>query len=384
MCEYSIIIRNKEMGNVSNMKNGYYLFLSAIVISCVLPIMEANAKGKSCVAGEFLFSTKCRACPVGCYCTGGDLYSLDPDNNLNNTSLAQFCAGSLSECYTGNSKLTQDKSEYSDWTWGKCGRQDAAHIWRCPDGYTSPEKAKDILDCYKQCTPPGGNQKLPYKKITCNKGYYLPYRKTECASCKSFAGKVCPETIDVYPDCSKNQGLKDCPAGEKPNADATACEKETPAVQESPKAPETTQEPVNCTGNTIMNSSNDGCTSCPNGYEPNTDHTECVEKAPEMISVPAGKYLPANRTTIADCPQTSNKYCPGGEFFPASKTQGLLDCPLNGTSNTTKTACTVKITKDQMQYGPGGKETPEASQCWLQKDPAKFQACVFGIKIVED
>ena len=210
---------------------------------------------------------------------------------------------------------------------------------------------------------------MPCKTWTpCDPGTYLPANRETCAVCleNSFCeGGEWEKTANV-------KGLKACPT-------------ERPKSQPGAKSEQECFSKKECTGNTIFNTEGTGCATCDSGYEPNEDHTKCIQKAPETIVVQAGKYLRAGETTESDCPKDNvRKYCPGGEFTKLNKNQGYVDCPLNGRSNSDKKTCYVTITKEQMKYGPNGKDTPVASQCWTQTNPVKYQACVFGIKLQED
>ena len=69
---------------------------------------------------------------------------------------------------------------------------------------------------------------------------------------------------------------------------------------------------------------------------------------PSAITCPAGKYLPANKTTCAAC--TSGNYCVGGTFKKKSTDQGLSPCPTgyknSAASSTKNTQCYMKVTKN--------------------------------------
>lgn len=291
------------------------------VTMCFLPA-ESFAKSKSCSAGEFLFSTKCRDCPIGCYCAGGDLSSLDPDDNLSANTLASYCAGSTSECYTGNSKFTKDKSEYSNWSWGACGRQDAAKIYRCPDGYTSNSNSTAKSECYFKSS---SGDTVYYTARNCSAGTYLPAKSGSCQQCTKGEKDYCPGVSNVYPSPSKPQGVSTCENGKQPNNDRTAC---VEIAKNEPKK-----------------------------------QTQTNKKT--KIHCESGEYLKADTEKCVEC-SGSAKYCPGGDFNKLSKDQGIFNCPNGGRANKDKSACTITFTKKQMQ------------ECWIYSgDSDMYKECLF-------
>ena len=340
----------------------FFLFECMIIVFFPINIF---AKSKSCDPGEFLFSYYCTDCPKGCFCSGGDLYSLDPDYNLSKDDLKKYCAGTLSECYTGNSKFTEDKTEYPSWSWGDCGRQDAAKIYKCPTGFTSEEKQKTKSACYFKSD---SGDTVYWTVRSCEAGTYLPAKSGSCKSCKTGTNNYCPGLTDAYPSTTKDQGISTCPDGKKPNMARTACE----------------DDGISCIAGTYLPANSSTCAACPDGFYcpqgtwqpqpidqgknrctgstvPNEERTECIQGA---ITVSEGYYLPANTTEPVPC-KGAKSYCPGGTFDKASKDQGIFDCPKGGRANKNKTACTITIIKNHMK------------ECWTDSgDPDKYKTCV--------
>lgn len=242
---------------------------------------------------------------------------------------------SIDECYkedeNGN-KIFYNEEYYEN----KKDQKSNNSNLNCPAGFPdSPEDAKSEEECYKTCTAGhtgGRGPKIHNKKVSCEKGYFLPYEKETCKKC-DIAGSVCPGVIDVYPSCSDNRGLKRCDPDERPNNDKTACE----------KIPEQTEEL-------------------------------------SIITVDAGYYLKKGEITQKKCPGATN-YCPGGEFEKNDEEdQGVYKCN-KGEPNELKTACHVTLKADIMSYGKDGSLKNPESHCWLlynENDPKKYMKCVLN------
>ena len=383
------------------------LFSTNALIFCV----EADAKSGKCGVGEFLFSTACRTCKAGCYCTGGNktTYSFDPDDKISHEQAEQWCTRKIETCPKGST------SGYGD-----CGRPGSAEIYRCPEKYpNSATGAKSDAECYITCTSGKAKGMTFYNKtkVHCNKGSYLPAGGTSSSDCKSCntinpaTGAYCPEDGDYIPYC-EDQGVKTCPAGKAPNTARTGCEDKVKCPDDFPYfkgGGQNTLErcykkcsnggtldykKIKCKkGEYLKGVSCKPCSEldpdakeiCPSDFEaypecdgkiqsskkcapdetPNEDRTSCIGKEQ---SVPKGKYLRAKQDTPEPCP-SGKYYCPGGDFRKEDKDQGKFQCPGKTKPNSEKSACMMVIEKEKMSL----------KKCWKQSsDPEKYKKCVFA------
>ena len=373
----------------------------------------AFAKSGTCSNGQFLFSTKCRTCPAGCYCTGGntETMSLDPDNKIKASVLESYCKGESDSCPQGKANGGE--------AYGACGRHNNAKLFRCPRDYAySAAGATSITSCYAKCN----GQPLYYEQKSCKSGEYRPKGTNDCKPCPDDGKSYCTGVSNFYRTCdgaSSDQGKSTCDIdnGKVPNSTRTACVDKKCAAGEELKDGKCVSIKIHCIageylpansescaacpsgkvclggdfdkrsidqgddgtcdGNNIINSKGSGCTPCPAGTAPNENHTVCSETA---IHVDPGYYLRPNSAEPTSCANAgARKYCPGGDYKKGPSAAGIFDCPFNGTSEDHIT-CNVSITEEQMQYGPAGKNAPLESQCWLRTDPDDYRTCIFGTR----
>ena len=335
------------------------LFLFVTCTLCMILPDQTFAKSATCGVGEFLFSTKCRDCKPGCFCTGGGTktLSLDPDDKISASVLEAYCRHERNDCPKGSANGGE--------AYGACGRHNNAKIYRCPDAFpNSSSKATSEEQCYTTV----GSKKLYYKKVSCIAGKYLPINSDSCVPCKTGERDYCPGIENVYPSVSTDKGVSSCAPNQKANSTHTACE----------------DNGITCIAGTYLPADSLTCAACPDGYYckggtwpqqpidqgnercsgstvPNEKRTACIQGT---ITVSEGYYLPANATEPVVC-KGAKSYCPGGKFDQSPKDQGIFDCPNGGRANKDKTACTITISKNQM------------SQCWQESgDAENFKSCV--------
>jgi hypothetical protein len=380
---------------------------TSLGIACISLIALNRVAFAACYdseAGEYCLTYKKYQCPTGCYCekATGDQGALDRKGNgkrdISSGEVEKWCSSrDATKCTWQN-------------TSGECGTSNAAKVFLCPSEFPNSEAgAKSAKDCFTQV----GNSKLFNKTINCKAGEYLPKFSSTCSLCdinRRESGYYCPGG-DLHTSLSKDQGYKLCPAGTRPNGTMQSCDKIKDITCEPGKYLPGGKNVTSCQkcrsgrfyvceGGTFTPGLYDqGIRKC-SGVSANEDHTACDYESPHevendlsaktqetennssstAISVPGGKYLPANTTLPAACKGTTN-YCPGGTFSVASYDQGLEKCPVGATANKDKTACEIRLNKIQMQYGPLGTTTPYPKQCWLlSADPVKYQECVLSTK----
>ena len=309
------------------------------------------------------------SCPGGCYCTGGTKFALGTDYSADD-----YCRGVVGD----------------DWHF------DSAHIYRCPDYYSSsPAGSSSVSNCYN------ASNNFRYRNdLSCSAGKYLPANSETCADC--LDGYVCTG-ISGKSASSSDQGLSTCPDGKQPNADKSACEGavQCPKGSYLPKNTQTCAEcpdgfvckggsfrinqPTDqgklypkdaCPGSkSIVNKYRDGCESCLGGnMKANEDHTECVE---HDMDIAPGYYLKANATAPSAC-FGAKKFCPGGTFSKQAEDQGRYDCPFGANATADNKGCQLKLTKKQMENGASG-----AGKCWLKTNVEDFKSCIYGVRIQE-
>ena len=268
--------------------------------------------------------------------------------------------------------------------------------------------------------------------IHCKPGTYLPSiekgKVTKCESCPSQY--ACPGG-DFVPS-NLAAGLEKCDKDKKPNGDKTKCvsnkliladskftDKIKSKIKDKSKDKLTDKNstqskgkdtyitclagqylPINqnhcadclenyyCEGGKWMPnaSMNNGLVKCASGLvsaKGSKSSSNCVKPVPDMVTCEPGKYLPAKSKECRECGGT-NKYCPGvGPIRPDSALdQGIKVCPLNTTTNKTKSACQLTLTKDMMRYGIGKTASTELDeQCWIHEEIADYEKCMFGGKL---
>ena len=316
---------------------------------------SAFAACYSSEAGEYCLTSKKYTCPAGCYCqkAPGDYGALDRKGNgqrdIYQEDVAAWCKNGTACKWSAGS--------------GQCGTSNDAKIFRCPSGFTSDAGKASIEECYASC----GGTKLPYKKIHCEKGYFLHYKTKECYKCEgrnsdpSLSAKAICIGGDFYPTCgTNNQGTQLCEDPMVPNKERTECVLKT----------------VTCGSNEIYNADKTACTKCAVGTTPNSSQTECVEASAQTVQ--PGYYLPKGSGSKPQQCSGATYYCPGGEFTESDTDQGKFKCPSGSTANPRKTACTLKIPKDNLKFGPD-KNMPEDYQCWMYiGDASKYKSCVLS------
>ena len=341
----------------------------------------------SCGGGMYLpkGETKCRGCPpTNVYCPGIKDVSVDKTNDQG-----------VFSCPEGTKQAQNRQS--CELTSCPAGQYLAnAKCNDCPSRFPkSSYDSKSESECYTLASD--GKTKLYNKLIVVPAGQYLPKESMSPAKCPS--GKYCkgsaalgkPEgwgpRFGEYGDI----GAYNCDAGQKPNADATACvKKDEPKKEETTTCEpgyylpsglstcETCLDGSACKGGTFtVKSGNQGIVECKVGYETvSDDKSRCIVTAAKCAP---GFYLKANKDKCTVCEGT-NKYCPGGDFGLADYDQGIHSCPINGNVNGDRSGCKIKLSKTSMYYGLGGKNTNYMDQCWSSKSIEEYKVCLFGIQ----
>ncbi len=291
-----------------------------------------------------------------------------------------------------------DAGKYLPRGWSRCTSCDLDSRYYCPGGYFIPSVSKSVG--LKEC--PSGKVANSAKttcitstassqsgSAKCKAGQYLPSGSKQCVSCANLDSRYyCPggQTFSV---ASYDQGLKQCPVNKVADSLHTSCivqNQPTVRCEAGKYLPATASVCTSCPGDSRyycpggvtfnIASFDQGLKTCAYGKEANNAKTACITVS--AIEVPAGKYLPANKVSPATCKGTTN-YCPGGQFDMESFDQGIFECPFNSRANSSKTACTITLSKVQMQFGASGTSTPYPRQCWHQTDdPAKYMSCVLA------
>lgn len=286
-------------------------------------------------AGKYCHNLQNSTCPAGCYCPGKGGYTA-------------YTAGKV-ESWCKNRTGLNSGGLNSD------GTVLASCVYLCPSGFTSDAGKSSASECYLS----GCSSKTTYKTgIKPKVGEYLPKCAHTPVKCPS--GSRCPGG-GSYTSSTSDQGIaENCAPGTQPNSNHTACEKKT----------------VTCGSNEIYNSDKTACTKCEVGTHPNSSKTECVAAAAQTVQ--PGYYLPKGANQKPKQCTQSTFYCPGGEFTESDTDQGKLKCPSGSTANSRKTACTLKISKENLKFGPD-KNMPEDYQCWMYVgDAAKYKSCVLS------
>ena len=388
-------------------KTGFYAKISCFAVVSILTqigqgfaIPAAALSATQCNAGQYYDNErkKCIGCP-----------SLFPK--------ADPGATSKNDCYTeaDNQKLYRQyisckAGQYLPSKSNACVKCKTDSRYYCPGNRFYPSLTEDrgLQTCpsgkvaneeHTACVSKSAKQSTSQSSaITCEPGKYIPRGWTYCTGCRSGDRYYCPGGTFV-PSETESMGLKECPDGMISNGNgstSTGCMEPTlhcdPGQYLASRAKKC-RDCVRyylCEGGTfsVGLAFDQGIKKCEGKLVANANHTACeADKTIELIkslrdediTVPAGKYLPADKTRPVTCTWTT-KYCPGGTFKKASTDQGVEDCPFGSKSNSNRTACTVTLSMDQMRYGPSGNGTPYSRQCWHQadtNDPGKYVGCVF-------
>ena len=305
------------------------IFFCGALLACT-PFAKANAV--ACGAGQYPYLSWCHGCAEGCYCKGPGFYQ---------------GAGYLGSCNPANGTMK----------FGALGKSSGWNdVYTCPKDFPkSKGGAKSEEDCYND----DGGEAVYNKSVDCPAGKYLPARKNACIACKDDSKSYCPGGA-FRASLSSDQGIQECKEGEKPNATKTGCEEEI----------------IQCEPDEIFTYNRKSCTKCEVGTHPNSSQTECVEAAAQ--SVQPGYYLPKGAGSKPKQCSESTYYCPGGDYTESSEDQGKFKCPKDTIANQKKTACVVKIKKEQLKKGPN-ENTPEEFQCWMNlTDIEKYKLCVIA------
>ena len=228
--------------------------------------VESSAIVVRCPAGNYLpaNSMTCEVCPKGYYC---------PE---------------VSFTYTGQEQ-------------GKT---------KCPTGYTSDSSSLANTDCYINVDD--GKYKTTKTGTTteaCASGKFKSSHKSYynaedyCYSCIEGSTSTAGSST-----CTACQG-KTTSGNGKPSCDAD-CSNKTGVA---------TWVQASWTVNYVNNSCK--VDTCLSGYTKDSTNNKCVAQG---ITCEAGKYLPANSSTCAQCP--ANSYCEGGTFTYTGAEQGRKAC----------------------------------------------------------
>lgn len=269
----------------------------------------------SCKEGQYPYLSWCHDCIEGCYCTGPGIY---------------HGAGYLNSCNPSTAKTRFGALE-KDSGWN--------NVYTCPSKFPkSPKGAKSAEDCYADI----GGKPVYNKSIKLEPGKYLPINSNTATKCKTNGNRYyCPGGMTVRPSFDRDQGIKECPSGQKANSSLTGCE-----------TVKTTEK-------------------CNPGY-----------------------YLPKNATSCKVC-KSRYYLCIGGTFpLKPSSDQGIRKCDGNLIANSGHTQCVastqtsvpqttttkitkITLTKNQMKFGLKGAATPVESQCWTKyKNKGEYISCV--------
>lgn len=405
---------------------------------CVLPMV---GYAKNCGSTEFLFTGNCYTCFSGCYCVNHSK-KLDPLNTISVSQAQSWCNKQIESCdHSGRNGyglcgysdiMNRCPSSFPKSDPGATSSEDCYVLsgstklhYRsiaCMRGKYLPAGSESCADCrtgekdfctggrslYPSVTQDQGISTCPDgKKATanhmacedmpaatvCPAGTYLRADSTSCTQCPSDF--ICPG--GSYSKQSYDQGKESCEGNSVPNANHTACVSGDVNCIAGTYLPANTktcaacpdgyvcaggafsQQPIDrgkerCSGDKVPNEQKTACVSCAAGQKPNDDNTACSDAD---IVVSPGWYLPANAVQQRQC-FGEKKYCPGGEYSKKSTEQGRFDCPYNSNPTKNRAACELKLTKDQLKFGPLGKQG--SIECWAMTSPEDYTACVYGVR----
>ena len=307
-------------------------------------LAELKKSKVSCKYGQYLpkNSLKCEPCFDRYYCLGGTFTPSGSDQGLKTCKSGYEPNSDHTKCVVQKKKKPDSFIE------------SLKNRVRCSPGQYLPKNVKNCAPCKNRYYCPGGlflasttdvglktckpgfqpdetRKKCVSSYVSCTAGTYLPINKNHCADC--LAGYYC-EGGKWMPDSSMNHGLTKCASGL-----------------------------VSAKGSKKL--------------------SDCVKPVPDMVTCEPGKYLPAKQKECRECSGT-NKYCPGvGPVRPSNDIdQGIRVCPLNTSTNKTKSACQITLTKDMLRYGIGKTAATEMDdQCWVKKEIPDYEKCMFGGKL---
>ena len=226
---------------------------------------DIYAQWSACVAGTYSTNNNCSNCPANSYSDGAS-----------NASCTACPAGMISAASSKSKtacKVTCAAGKYLAKNTSTCAA--------CPVGsycgggtyYFNASADQGKTACPSGMTSAASSSVKTACKITCAAGKYLAANGTSCSNCP--AGKYCKGGTYNF-NTSANQGITG-----------------------------------NCNANTYSTGSAGAasCTACPSGM---TSAAGSTAKTACKITCAAGKYLPANGTSCANCP--ANNYCLGGTF----------------------------------------------------------------------
>lgn len=208
----------------------------------------------------------------------------------------------------------------------------------CPAGFKNTELNATSQDkCYVVWA---GGIMLYYKRVSCLQGKYLPAghgwngQTNGCTACPDDGKSYCPGGGSYWPKQRENQGIKECPSGQVPNPNKTACQ------------------------------------------NPNSGGNGGGDNIGSEFTCTAGFYLPAYGGGCQECTITT-KYCPGGKYKVGTTDRGIFDCPTGGVATSDWKSCDIKLSKIKMKFGPNGTSTKLTDQCWLKTNIRDYAKCIF-------
>ena len=305
-----------------------------------LYMVSKDSSGEWLYNGEPETGNDCQECPDGCTCVGG---TIAPSANRGHY-------------FTGNACPT------------------------CLPNMICPGGDKQPIVCETGTHPNTGATECE----TCPDGKY--YNGSTCAQCS--AGKVCSNDIEKECDTGWHASddatkcIIDCPAGQMPNTDGTACEscpdgnicpdgrKPIKCSDNTHPSKDATKCIVNCDAGTIPNTEGTACTTCPSGYI-------CTPDDDEPQKCPAGTHPNAAATAcMTDCATgyydngNACVVCPTGSVSVGGTAKECTQCASGTTPNTSKSQCVacpdgkICITGEEPKDCPTGKKPNEtATEC---------------------
>ena len=338
------------------------VFLSILFCSIFAFVSDAFALAANGCSngGEYQYCglwRKCKDCPAGCYCP--------KRSNANSESCTGWtglwCGSGVTKSNT-NATISQ----------GSFG------VYACPSDYPNSDARSNSLEaCYKKC---GSGAKVYDKKITCDKGTYLPKEANSCVKCNFSASenKVCPGVSNIYPSCTDTRGVENCSGGKVPNSNFTACVEPTTTTPAAAAAPAELPFCGNGWSKETYESNKDKFNLHDNGWLNGDKNTPCkwYTCKGENMAFPDKSKL--GTTECAKCEVDEQTgigsgsgicyHCPDGKVFDNS-------------AGWDKDYCSeaVGLSKDIMKYGPGkNATTPLGDQCWSKNTGSEYKRCVLG------
>ncbi len=322
---------------------------------------NADVVSITCEKGTYLPKNKttCAQCTASNYCEGGSFnYSETTNQGI------KKCPENYRDGGTGLQSINDCVMKLPE-GYGVDTERANKHICH-ENSYRGTElnlkygQTAKCIACGTGLTAPEGSAQCSWININCNAGTYLPKNSLSCSTCTKT--NYCVGGTNLHYNTSKNQGIAKCPENYQKGGTGLKTEASCPMLLEAGYEVATAKaNKTECPANTyrseevyVTYGSTEKCIACGTGQSSPAGSATCSSS---KITCAAGKYLPKNKTTCANC--TAGNYCEGGEFeFNKNNDQGLKACPTNyqegGTGLKTQASCSMNV--------PSGYGVPEAKK----------------------